>query len=103
MNSLYAPSFQHGWLEKGDTVGVHGLVQILQDFLHSVQQLCGLWYFGPAVLPYVLFGGIGWMDTTEPIGILEPLYILLIHHREGCGEELAESAEQRVMLRGALP
>ncbi len=72
MHYLNAPFLPHGWLEEWDIVGVHGQVKMLQDVFHSVQQLCGLWYFSPAVLPYVLFGGIGWMDTTEPIGFLEP-------------------------------
>lgn len=103
VNSLNSPGLQHGWLKEGDIVGVCFQVKVVQDFLHSVQQLCWMRYFNPAVFPDVLFCGIGWMNTTEPVGILELLQVILIHNREGSREELAESAEQRVMFRGALP
>lgn len=75
-----ASRLQHGWLEEWDVVGVCGQVKMVQDLFHSVQQLSGLWYLDPAVLPYVLLCGISRMDATELISILEPLQVCLINH-----------------------
>lgn len=76
MDSLDAPSLKHGPLKESDAVGVRGEVKVFHHFLDSVQQLCGVWDSGSAVLSSVLLRGIGRTDPAELVGVPESLQVL---------------------------
>lgn len=98
VHPLDTPCLQHGWFEERYVVWVCGQVEMMKNFLHSVNQFCWLWNSGPTVLSGVLFSRIWWLNSTELISILELLQVLLIHNRKGSGEELTKGVVEGMML-----
>ena len=63
-----------------------------------MDKLPRLWNLDPAVFADVLFSGVGRLYSTEHIGLLQILQVLLIHHRKGSRQELGEGVVNGVML-----
>ena len=70
----------------------------MKNSLNSLDQLARLWNLDPAVFTDVLLSRVGRIYSTEDIGLLKIVQVLLIHHRKGRRQVLGEIAVKGVML-----